>query len=247
MSPNLDNRNPLDDTTPRGRRFVFVQMLFALTIGEIARQTALLVGQAGFGESLSSYTHLVLVTVLVTTSWVGWTSSTAPGNKSPNSSVFSLSFIILLLDVALVIIYFIIAKGAEMPDSVTNKTVSTSANETFWILFVFIGYFLWDFLTKVVALPESTDSQKPNLWTRLLSGTFWKRAWITLFCCLLAFIDWLLLGNLTTLKSVIWTDISLLSIILVFRALKQKEPKVPIWVIISLLIAFIASLLFAKF
>ena len=48
------------DVTPRGLRFVFVQMLFALTMGEIARQIAILVDQIGIREASASYVHLFL-------------------------------------------------------------------------------------------------------------------------------------------------------------------------------------------
>lgn len=155
------------DATPRGLRFVFVQMLFALTVGEVARQVAVLVDAVAIREAASSYAHLVFATVLVATSWVGWTRSVAPGNQLRVDSVFSLPFLVLLLDVALVIFYFVIVKGVEMPSVDTHIVIPSAKNESFWTLIIFLGYLLWDFLTKAVA-----GNDPPRFRNRLFSKPF---------------------------------------------------------------------------
>jgi hypothetical protein len=133
---------------PRELRFVFVQMLFALTMGEIARQVAALVSQAGIYEATVSYTHLILATFLVATSWVGWTRSEA-SKKLRVEDVFSWPFIVLLLDVFLVICYFIIVKRAETPKS-TGKIIPSAENETFWVLIFLLAIFCGIFLRKLL-------------------------------------------------------------------------------------------------
>ncbi len=225
---------------PRELRFVFVQMLFALTMGEIARQIAALVAQAGICDATSSYTHLILATFLVATSWVGWTRSEA-SKKLRVEDVFSWPFVVLLLDVFLVICYFIVVKGAEMPNS-TGDVTPSAENEAFWVLIVFVGYLLWDFLTKAVIIDPPTSSSstpvkgsppssgRPTLRQRFFGRRFWERGWISLVCTTLALLAWLLLRSASTLQSVVLVDITLLSLVLLFRALKQEK-----WTVASLL------------
>src|SRR4051812_18857959 len=68
--------NPSD--FPRERRFVFVQLLFSLTIAEVARRFADLRAQGhAWLDVLPVYTHLLLATVVITTSWLGWSHSVA--------------------------------------------------------------------------------------------------------------------------------------------------------------------------
>src|SRR5437764_275970 len=99
-------------------------MLFALTMGELAREAAGLIEVASLRVAPSSYSHLVLAFILITASWVGWSSSLAPGNRLRVVSIFSWSFAVLVLDVLLVICYFIIVKGVEKPQA---GTITASA------------------------------------------------------------------------------------------------------------------------
>lgn len=155
---------------PRGLRFVFVQMLFALTMGELAREAAALVELASIRAAPASYSHLALAFILITASWVGWSSSKAPGNQLKVVSIFSWSFVVLMLDVVLVICYFVVVKGVEKPDG--NEITASAYNETTWILIVFVGYLLWDFLTKGVI----QDQDGTLTFFGRISGThFWAQ------------------------------------------------------------------------
>jgi len=234
------------DVTPRGLRFVFVQMLFALTVGEIARQIASLVDQIGIKEAASSYTHLLLALILVATSWVGWTRSVAPGNRLPVNLVFSLPFLILLVDVALVVFYFIIVKGVEVPGAGARMVTPSSENETFWVLVVFAGYFLWDFLTKAVASVTAEfgngPTSQPGFWKRLSGKEFWSRGWVSLLCVVIALGTWWKLGGISGQWGVVWTDIALISLVFLFRALKQSMCTWTCICIVGLVIAFYLAL-----
>jgi hypothetical protein len=169
------------DGTHRELRFVFVQMLFALTVGEIARKFATLVDQVSIREAIPSYIHLFLVTIIVAASWAGWTRSIASRNIPPLLFVFSLPFLVLLLDVLLVIFYFIIVKGVEMPSVDTHVIVPSAKQETFWVLIIFIVYFFWDFFTKAVA-PDTEPKPLRGFWQRLFAKEFWSRGGVTLIC-----------------------------------------------------------------
>src|SRR4051812_13223719 len=100
---------------PREIRFVFVQLLFSLAIGEVARRLAEIHGQgAGLMDSVPAYTHLALAGLTIATSWVGWNGSDA-NRRITTTQVFSSSFLILLVDVLLVIFYFMLVKCSEVP------------------------------------------------------------------------------------------------------------------------------------
>jgi len=199
-------------------RFGFVEMLFALTAAEIAIQFADLVLKVPrILSSAPAYTHLVLALSLVATSWVGWSKSEALGNIKDVESVFSWEFLVLLLDVLLVILYFIIVKGVDSektPDG--HITIVPSAeNETLWIMVVFAVYLIWDFLTKFVISEQKT--------VRARLSEFWNRGWVSVVCLLLAIFGWYTLRAVQGPRNVVLADVSLLSLVFLFRALKEKK------------------------
>lgn len=210
-------------------RFVFVEMLFALTIAEVATQVATMVSDGvGIRAGSSSYAHLLLATMLVAASWIGWKNSVAKGNQVPVSNVFDLGFLVLVLDVALVVCYFILVRGAEKPHD--GIIIHSANNETLWILIVFVGYFLWDVLTKAVA----PSSERPFL-KRLFGPELWKRGRISFVCLLLALLIWFFLRSVSNQGSVVLADTSLLALVFLFRALKDGKKG---WIWICLLVLF---------
>jgi hypothetical protein len=81
-------------------RFIFVQMLFALAVAEIARRTVLLLDGTNGVDTLPGMAHLLLALIVVSSSWVGWANS--PVNEEWTvSRTLSLRFLILLVDVLL--------------------------------------------------------------------------------------------------------------------------------------------------
>src|SRR5205823_1317152 len=109
-------------------RMEFVGMLFALTIAEVAIQVANVVTQGTLDASfLPAYSHLALATAIVATSWVGWSTSKAPGAQQDLDRVFSYPFVVLSVDVLLVIFYFIIVRGVDIDYTVGNVRPNPSA------------------------------------------------------------------------------------------------------------------------
>jgi hypothetical protein len=208
---------PAKDGSPdRTLRFDFVEMLFALTVSQVAVQVSVLVEkQQTLVTAPAAYSHALLALILVATSWVGWRMSKAYGNVEDVSRVFSWAFLVLLLDVGLVVLYFIIANGIEMPDN-TGIIVPSARNETKWIMWVFFGYLLWDLLTKaVMSRPGGAGIGK-----RILDR-FLPRAWGTMLCFALAVVSHLLFSSAGGQSSVVLVDFELLLIVLLFRAIKQ--------------------------
>jgi hypothetical protein len=218
-------------------RFAFVEMLFALTMAEIGVQTADLVTRGpGIQNALPAYAHLLLALTLVATSWVGWTWSLAPGNVRDVRYVFSWEFVVLLLDVLLVIAYFIIVKGVDIqrPSDARVVIEPSAGNETLWVMIVFAGYSTWDFLTKAIMSAPDADS----------GARFWPRGSISLGCLIIAWATWYFLGKTTNPTGVVLVDAALLSLVLCYRAMKQGHWR---WIAvtgIAYLGAFIASFRF---
>src|SRR4051812_7548266 len=94
-------------------RHEFVGMMFAVTIGEVGLQVASLVQAKHYAHFLPFYSHLLLAIIVITSSWVGWSLSQAPGNRRDVDGVFTWGFWTLLLDVFLVITYFIMVRTVE--------------------------------------------------------------------------------------------------------------------------------------
>jgi hypothetical protein len=102
----------MSDETPK-LRHEFVGMMFAVTIGEVGLQAAALVHVGHPAQFLPAYFHLVLATIVVATSWVGWSLSVAPGARQDVGGVFQWEFIVLIVDVSLVITYFILVRTVD--------------------------------------------------------------------------------------------------------------------------------------
>jgi hypothetical protein len=204
---------------PRERRFIFVQLLFSLTAAEIARQSAeLFLQDRPIKEAYPAYAHLILATGVVTTSWVGWSVSEA-SKRLRVDKVFSWPFLILLVDVSLVIFYFILARGAEVPKTRQEAVVPSAWNETVAVMCVFLLYLCWDFLTKAV-VPDPAAAPQPFV-TRF-EKTFWARGWISALCAFLGVLAFLFLRNASSPVGVVLVDVTLLLLVLSFRALKEK-------------------------
>jgi hypothetical protein len=204
-------------------RTEFVAMLFALAIAEVAVQVANVVTQGSLeARFLPAYTHLILATAIVATSWVGWSTSNAPGAKRALDRVFSYAFVVLSVDVLLVVFYFIIARGVDISFEGTNlRPQPSAANETLWVMLIFVIYFAWDLLTKIVMTPEGTQIRSVR--RRLLDPTLGGRAFRTAACLGGAFVVWLVLRRSTDVATVVLTDGSLVALVFLFRALKQPH------------------------
>lgn len=197
----------------------FVGMLFALATAELAIQTATVVNSGlDWRECLPAYFHLALGFAVVATSWVGWGCSKS--SLSNINSVFSGDFIELALDVWLVAVYFFVAKGVELPskDASGNLVVTPSfANEVWWILVIFVTYAVWDVWTKLIVGPR-----KDKKTDRLL---FVQRGWASAACAALAYLAFQFLSTTSTPDGtqVILGDLSLLSLVFLFRAMKTQN------------------------
>src|SRR5262245_36416298 len=106
---------PQEGDAPQTVRHVFVGMLFALVVADIASAFVRISDHPLTEISWAAIAHLTLGLILVAASWVGWCLSTAHGSVAPIKRVPSVPFLVLLIDVALVIVYFKLTADAENP------------------------------------------------------------------------------------------------------------------------------------
>jgi hypothetical protein len=187
----------------------FVGMLFALAIAEVAVEAANLVNSGlPFDVALPGYSHLFLSAIVIASSWVGWGWS--DHSLSDVKNVFNKDFVELLLDLWLVILYFFIVKGAELPVETNGvRTITPSAaNEVFWIMIVFGTYLLWDFWTKLGERDQAGRSALVQRW------------WGTIVCAGLSVLCYSYLENTAGSVRVVLVDACLVSLVVMFRAMK---------------------------
>jgi hypothetical protein len=206
---------PTPESKPEPKlRHEFVGMMFAVTIGEVGLQVADLIRAGDWVRHLPAYSHLLLAALLITTSWVGWTLSFAPGARRDVEGIFQWEFLVLLLDVAGVIIYFILVRAVDAP----ALTIAS------WIVAVFWAYFLWDVLTKVIIYWKYREKDPPKKWYQYYGSTwgndFGLRMLPTFLCLMVA---WVIRGRVGSadITHRITADFALLSLVLFFRALKE--------------------------
>lgn len=185
-------------------RIEFVGMMFALAIAQVGIEIAEFFEK---GISLWNHfyviTHLSLSTYVIASSWVGWQSS-ASKNKLTGSGIFNLSFIVLLIDIIIVIFYFILVRGVEKP-TCANK-IPECRTEIIWSIIIFCSYFLWDLIT---AIPEFKFK------------SFITRSYQSIICIALAFYLFFFFSSKTSVSIVILVDLILISAFILFRGLKD--------------------------
>lgn len=193
-------------------RHEFVGMMFAVTIGEVGLQVASLVQAKHYEHFLPYYFHLILATVVITSSWVGWSLSQAPGARRDVNGVFTSGFITLLLDVFLVILYFIMVRTIDLSSGADTPRIESPEKFAGLILAMFALFFIWDVVTKACAYNSSNDGP----WGRNCA----LRMIPTGVCLVLAFVVFCLFKKVD-LVHYISADLALLALALLFRSLKD--------------------------
>lgn len=209
-------------------RIDFIGMAFALAIGQVGLE---------IGEFYSTglkvwdypfvFSHLFLGTYIIASSWVGWNRSKSKGTFEAFNGNFGKSFIILLLDLFLVICYFIIIKGVEKPYLEEFSLLNVSAKiELDWSLTIVITYIVWDVVSKLFEF----DSKKCRL--KFLWQQYFERAYQAFICLALLIFMYSEYGKINSTGKVFLVDLYILAIFVLFRGLKEdfkedgKHPKV---------------------
>jgi hypothetical protein len=210
-------------------REAFVGMLFALAIAQIGINAAAVIAASAPavplqpGSKVTASAHLFVALLLIACSWVGWRQSVSPGITEKISGVFRRSFVGLLLDVILVVLYFIIVQRAEI-NTVTGQiaveptSARPEANGLLWVFAVYIG---WDLLTDVLS-PGCIPSGVRWFGLKTIAAAV-VSILASALCFVLVVIVFLAAANAKSAPRVIALDVALAATILLFRSLKPVE------------------------
>lgn len=225
-----DGRTPLQEPPLIERdtlRLAFVEMLFALAVGQVAVQAANVLSEKGDSLArLPGLSHLALALVLIAVSWVGWSRSQSPGmTRDRVNYIFSMPFVGLLMDVLLVILYFIVVQTTEVEqkDGATLPATPTAVPEAYWLMVVFGTYAAWDVLTDVFS--ENCIPKISSFRVRILKilALIFVSFFSSMFCLLLVYFAWQIAPGCTEGYQVVLVDAALLCVVLFFRAFKAVE------------------------
>lgn len=204
----------MDQADPAGRPATtvagvdFVDILFALVVAEI------LTPLRHPKEILSvGYAHLGVAAVLTLASWVGYHHSSNRADRKfrllPNDRVMWL----FVLDIAMVVLYWLAAAQAEVLDHEARFVPTASARPESWIVVAsFVLYALWDALS---AWEKAGDRR---VLTRLTS-----RRWLTISCLVigLAIAIVVELVDPTHGVAIVAADTVLVALLLGYRVAKE--------------------------
>ena len=189
----------------------FVEMLFALAIGQVAVDVSRLIdyqsmSHQAFWTVIPGYSHLLLSFVVISTSWVGWRTSRFCGTQIKD--VFTLNYIEFLTDIVLVVMYFTLARAVEIPDSPAKSLSPNASFEVRAVAVIITAYVFWDLI-----------SCRRNPREKLT-----QRLWVSVSCTLISWILVVLdIGQSGTVPAVLFADFCLIALILTFRAMKRRD------------------------
>jgi hypothetical protein len=213
-----------DNSVPDLRR-EFVGIMFALAVAEVGLQVAALVQAGQYIHYLPGYSHLLLALLVIAASWVGWSRTQVPSAKKDVRDLFEWPFLVLLLDTAMVITYFILVRTVDFSDG--NRRIDAASTVAFWHVVIFVLYLSWDLVTKVAMYPKPAGVGWLSGWWHLSDQTRRKqmrtilRGVPTVLCLALTIILWRLFHAVDVVyEHLLTADLALGSVVLLFRALK---------------------------
>jgi len=206
-------------------RYAFVEMLFALAISQVAVHAADLttVRWDSVRDVAAAWIHLALSLLVIGASWIGWRQSQSPGIKAQIESIFSRRAVGLLLDVILVILYFVLVRSVELQqeNGVVTLTTPSASNDALWISSIFAVYVVWDLFADVFAPESLTDKGPRMLWQGVRVAL--ASAAASGICLLMALFVFTRATNVSDPVRVALYDGSLIALVLFFRAAKVFE------------------------
>jgi hypothetical protein len=228
----------------------FIAMLFAFVAAVVAQQIAehLIVATNSWklayspnamyerlkGDGLylvAAFSHSALALLMLTMSWIMWSKSQGGGNRPDITSVFSVKFLIVLIEVFLVVLYFAVAKTNEANIATYDEELglrsyvktASAYPEAVQILWIFAIFLIWDIIVDVLASRRSSPA------VGLLNRTVAVGQGVLTYCSVSALC---LVGGIAIVKQAplygsptqaISGDIALIALLLFFNIGKSFE------------------------
>jgi small-conductance mechanosensitive channel len=143
--------------------------------------------------------------------------------------IFEWEFVVLLLDVALVILYFILVRSIDFEKVGAARYTAPASRVALLVFVIFVLYILWDFLTKVVIFWMNRDKAKRPL-RQHFDSWWWRNNGVrmlpSLICLILSYVSIRLVKN-TDAPHLLTADFALIAITLLFRTLKDFTSSFP--------------------
>ncbi|MGV3485365.1 MAG: hypothetical protein ACO1RT_13180 [Planctomycetaceae bacterium] len=202
----------------------FVEFLFSLAAAEIALRFAYIFDQGADWYSwgfVATVSHLAMAMILIAASYIGWSRSQSSHRDTRLVSVLSWDFVELLLDVTLVIAYFVLVHLSEEPDKTHSGAgpapIAVSLiPEAICIPAIFALYVVWDCVSK---FPGRLDPKSGHPFG---ADKLCERGWISVLLMILSaavsFICW---TPNATASQVIAFDVAMIGLVVLFRELKE--------------------------
>ncbi|MFT5723284.1 MAG: hypothetical protein ACI9JN_000393 [Bacteroidia bacterium] len=209
---------PTPEAAPNSKahlRLEFIEMMFALAIAQVGIEIGEFYSNGLLIQNhMYVATQLILATYIIASSWVGWYTSKSKGQDDALTSTFGLPFFILLIDLFLVICYFILARTVEEP---YRQDFEISAKpEIFWSQFILGSYILWDIVTKLVVVRDPVNIKLGIEWK-----PYSKRAFQAIICYLIVLFFLAPHKGTTDPTKVAIIDTILLFVFMLFRGSKR--------------------------
>jgi hypothetical protein len=228
----------------------FIAMLFALVIATLAESTSdiLYVVTNGWEDATnfntivlnlrennwliaSSISHSILSLLMVSMSWVIWSRSLAAGHKKEISQFVSPTYIILLIEVFLVILYFSLVKniegdisGYKTSGDIDKFIIKSSAiPEASIMMWIFITFTLWDFFADVIDSPTNHKESSYLMKIASLFQGFLTYCSISAICAFLCYLVLIYYETNSEPIKTIYADISLILALFIFWSAKPLE------------------------
>ena len=202
---------------PENPYWVFIGFLYAFIAAEIANRFWKVSGEKLRGKRVSLWSHLVLASFIVGTSWIAWSQSFKDRSATAPEEVISWQAVMVIIDFAILGIYFsfvsIIVSKREL-DEKPEPPDHCQKHASYWISLIFTMYVFWDIFAYLI-IP----------WRDKQGIYFLDYSWSSILCACLV---WLAYHWLKSIRSdrVLWIvigDVSLIALILFYRALKQMS------------------------
>jgi hypothetical protein len=213
--------------------WLFISFLYASIIVDIAKDFDKVVTcSLEKPKRVAVGSHLVFASFVVGTSWVAWTLAFVNKDVFAPKEVISLQSSLLIVDFVILAMYFSFATiiGGER-ESGDNPGLRKPyyKHSSSWVGKILTMYVVWDIFAYFL-IPKFGEGSMITATTPPSETHFWAHSWMSFLCASLAWLAFLWLRRIRSdrMLAVVMGDLSLIMLILFYRALKQMSHAQPL-------------------
>jgi hypothetical protein len=202
--------------------WLFISFLYAWIAAEIANCFHKVYLEQDAAKRARIGSHLILAALVVGTSWIAWTQAFVSGDVIAPKEVISLRALMVIIDFTILTMYFNFASIVGKIRKSNKESGDYQKHASFWVSLILTMYLAWDAFSYYLFPYLANSNHKTD---------FLRHSWSTALCVGIAWIVFYLQQHRHKLRDLVQSDISLIALILFFRALKQMshtDPSLPI-------------------